>query len=239
MTAQERRSKVGPGRRERFGTAGTPHSRCDTDSQQIRRVPPGQGWKAAVRDPIVEIDVSGKELGDEGLDELAGALLESIRYNGPEGKVVRLEELCLKDNQLSVASLASLTPVISLARHELRDLDLSGNKITITTKSDASAWENFLNSFAGCCMLRRIDFSSNTLGPKAFEILTKVYAKEESISLVLPQSDEVPARDLTSRKGSTESNISVRSDNPGESIHAQRHKWHSLFLLLRYTMFID
>ena len=45
-------------------------------------------------------------------------------------------------------------------------------------------------SFKNCCLLRRIDLSHNTLGPKAFEVMTRVYAKQEAIDLVLPTDVE-------------------------------------------------
>lgn len=123
-------------------------------------------------------------------------MVDSIKRTGPEGKLVRLEELCLKDNHITAASLSSLTSVIRLAHHELRDLDLSGNKITIDTKAEAIEWENFLSGFSECCVLRRIDLSGNALGDKAFEILSKVYAREDPISLVLPGDLKVEEQKL-------------------------------------------
>ena len=123
---------------------------------------------------------------DEGFAEVASALVQSLNYDGDQGRVVRLEELCLTKNRLSVTSLRALSPILRLASSDLRDLDLSENNITIDTESEVEVWEDFLTSFKDCCLLRRIDFSGNTLGPRAFEVMTRVYAKESAVDLLLP-----------------------------------------------------
>lgn len=123
---------------------------------------------------------------DEGFAEVASALIQSLSYDGDQGRVVRLEELCLTNNRLSVTSLRALSLVLRLASNDLRDLDLSENNITINTESEVEVWENFLTSFKNCCLLRRVDFGGNTLGPRAFEVMTRVYAKEDAVDLVLP-----------------------------------------------------
>lgn len=123
---------------------------------------------------------------DDGFAEVASALVESLSYDGDQGRVVRLEELCLTNNRLSAASLQVLAPIIRLASNDLRDLDLSENIITVDTEDEVVIWEDFLMSFKHCCLLRRIDFSHNTLGPRAFEVFTRVYASQEAVDLVLP-----------------------------------------------------
>ena len=123
---------------------------------------------------------------DEGFAEVALALVESLKYNGDQGRVVRLEELCLTNNRLSAMSLQALSRIIRLASNDLRDLDLSENNITINTEAEVAIWEDFLISFSHCCVLRKIDFSRNALGPRAFEVMTRVYAKQEAVDLVLP-----------------------------------------------------
>ena len=123
---------------------------------------------------------------DEGFAEVASALVQSLKYDGDQGKVVRLEELCLINNRLSVTSLQALSSIVRLASNDLRDLDLSENNIIIDAKSEVAIWEDFLTSFKNCCLLRRIDFSGNTLGSRAFEVMTRVYARQEAVELVLP-----------------------------------------------------
>lgn len=152
---------------------------------QSKRIPPGTGSKSALRDPVVELDVTGKDLGADGFQEVADALTRSLEYHGETGRVVQLEELCLKANRLSTNCLPALARIIRLAAHELRDLDISDNVFTIATAHDADAWEGFLESFADCCVLRRIDLSGNPLGSKVFEILARVYSREPAIEPLL------------------------------------------------------
>lgn len=120
-------------------------------------------------------------MANAGFSKLYDGLVKSIDYGGDQGRVVRLEELCLRDSQLDTLSLPLIAHVVSLAAKDLRDLDLSANNFTVNNQNDAESWECFLNSLAGCYALRRVDFSGNKLGPRAFEILTRVYAKEKSI----------------------------------------------------------
>ncbi|KAL8684081.1 MAG: hypothetical protein Q9224_006633, partial [Gallowayella concinna] len=167
-----------------------------------KRIPPGTGSKSALRDPVVELDVTGKALGEDGFREVADALTKSLEYDGENGKVVLLEELCLKSNKLDATCLPALGRIVRLAAHELRDLDLSDNQFTITTSQDAYAWEDFLKSFAGCCVLRRIDLSGNVLGSKAFEVLAKIYSREPVIDFILEEDVENTPHDETpSRRG--------------------------------------
>ena len=137
---------------------------------------------------MVELDITGKSLGNEGLAELAAALVTSIEYTGEHGKVVKLEELCLRDNKFDVSSLPALSQVVKLAACDLRDLDVSNNLIGVSTDEEAQVFQDFLRCFADCCVLRRLDLSGNTLGPKAFEMLAKVYGQEEPIDLTVPES---------------------------------------------------
>ena len=135
---------------------------------------------------MIELDVSGKDLTNEGFSEVASALVEAISYDGDQGRVARLEELCLRSNRLTIASLQALTPVIGVSCSDLRDLDLSENQIAISSDADVAIWEDFLASFRNCCVLRRIDLSGNALGDRAFEVMVRVYAKEEPLNLVIP-----------------------------------------------------
>ena len=120
---------------------------------------------------------------DDGFSEVASALVESLNYNGDQGRIIRLEELCLTNNALSATSLQALSPIIRLASNDLRDLDLSENNIIIDTEAEVAVWEDFLMSFKNCCLLRRIDLNGNTLGPRAFEVITRVYSKQDAVDL--------------------------------------------------------
>lgn len=181
---------------------------------QAKRIPPNVGSKSALRDPVVELDVSGKALTNLGLKKMYNGLVKSIDYGGDQGKFVRLEELCLRDSKLETLSLPFIAHIVSLAATDLRDLDLSGNQFAVNNGEDARAWEWFLNSLENCCVLRRIDLSGNKLGPRAFEILTRVYAKEKPIDLRSSHKDDVRSMDcdddkleIQTRKMNVSSNI--------------------------------
>ncbi|KAL8667072.1 MAG: hypothetical protein Q9202_000994 [Teloschistes flavicans] len=165
-----------------------------------KRIPPGLGSKSALRDPVVELDITGRALGNQGLLDLAGALIKALEYDGGTGKVLELEELCLKANGLDATCLPALARIVTLAAHDLRDLDLSDNHFSITSPEDAAAWELFLRSFAKCCMLRRVDLSGSPLGPKAFEVLARVYSREPGIELLSEDEIELPSPNRESRR---------------------------------------
>lgn len=166
---------------------------CDTG--KTKRIPPALCSKAALRDPVVEIDLRSKQLTDAGLIEVTTALAKSTQHTSPQGKVVLLEELCLKDNGLTVASLSGLTSCMHLICDDLRDLDLSENSISVNDPDDVLPWEAFLQSLSQCSVLRRLDLSGNELGTKAFEVLARVYAQEGPLDLVLSKELEDLERD--------------------------------------------
>ena len=155
----------------------------------MKRVTPGPISKAALRDPYVELDISGRRLTDEGFAEIAGVLSSPQTRDEEHGRVVRLEELCLAGNALTASCLLALARVIQDAAAELRDLDLSENIISVSSVEDGLAWEEFLRSFRTCSVLRRLNFSGNALGSWAFEILARVYGDETPLDL-LPVEDE-------------------------------------------------
>lgn len=148
---------------------------------QNKRIPPGTGSKAALRDPIVELDVTGKALGEHGFLEAAGPLINALEHDSEHGRVLYLEELCLRSNKLNAVCLPALAQAIRLAASHLRDLDLSDNHLNVMNSQDADAWQDFLESFRECRMLRRVDLSGNALGTKAFEVLARVYSTEPDI----------------------------------------------------------
>ncbi|KAI9838347.1 MAG: hypothetical protein M1819_005615 [Sarea resinae] len=148
----------------------------------IKRIPPGSTYHAAVRHPYLELNADGRKLTDEGVNELAAGLQQALTF--PESqKFVILEELHLAENSMTVFALDGLADVVRLAALDLKDLDLSGNDIKIETNKEAEIWETFLRSFRDSRVLRRLDLGNNPLGPRAFEILARVYAKEESVAV--------------------------------------------------------
>jgi hypothetical protein len=114
---------------------------------------------------------------DSGLQPIAQTFENAITCNGEE-RILILNEINLKGNQLTTVGIEALSGVIESSSSELRSLDLSDNNIDIRTKLDAIRWERFLHAFSQCSALRRLDLSNNNLGTKGFEILSKVYARE-------------------------------------------------------------
>lgn len=119
------------------------------------------------------------------------ALVKAMGHQDEHGRVLRLEELCLRDSRLDNATLPLLAQLVSMAGNDLRDLDLSENSFTIDSGPSTAAWEIFLDSLASSCVLRRIDLSGNGLGPRAFEIFTRVYARECPIDPMLLTEGDV------------------------------------------------
>jgi hypothetical protein len=150
---------------------------------QRKRLPSGSSFKAALRDPTIEIDVSGKAITDEGFLEVVNALVDC---HATVDNVMRLEELSLRGCNITAASLLQLANVVSLARYDLRDLDLSFNDIQIKTERDIYAWQRFLDAFKDCYVLSRVDFSGNQLDQKAFEVFAKVYLQSDALDFLEP-----------------------------------------------------
>ena len=117
---------------------------------------------------------------------MTGGLIRAYNGNREDSNIFWLEELNLRDNALTPVSLWSLSEVIRLASDHLRDLDLSNNSLCINSREDTEAWDHFLYSLSGCCVLRRIDFSGNDLGCKGFETLAKAYSQALPVDFVLP-----------------------------------------------------
>jgi len=165
---------------------------------------------------VVELDITGKSLGIDGFAEVAAALVTSIQYNAEHGRVVKLEELCLRDNNLDITSLPALGQVVRHAAKDLRDLDVSSNLISVSTDSEAQIFEGFLRCFGECSVLRRLDLSGNKLNQKAFEILTKVYGQEEPMD---PVSSAGFCQDLNNdeSKGCSLALVEKRLKNPSVS----------------------
>jgi Leucine-rich repeat (LRR) protein len=158
---------------------------------QKKRTTPGSGLKAAARDPYLEIDVSGKSLADDGLAEFIDELIACFNYRDddhPEG-VVKLSELSLKGNKLTVISFKKLAEVIRRSHGDLKELDISDNEITVETSEQIAIWKEFLGSFRGCYVLKRIDFSGNKLGAKGFELLCQSYMQSD-LDFVESSKDE-------------------------------------------------
>ncbi|KAI1971698.1 hypothetical protein LOZ55_006101 [Ophidiomyces ophidiicola] len=146
-----------------------------------KRIPPGSNARTAARDPHIELDLAGKFLTDEGILAIAEALVGCIQFRDedhPHG-VVRLTELSLKGNDMTMEAMAKLSNVVALSMDSLARLDISDNKIVIANNEQKREWRNFLKSFEGCYMLKMIDFSGNNLGSSGFDAIAEVYLKSD------------------------------------------------------------
>ncbi len=165
-----------------------------------------------MRDPVVEIDLRSKQLTDAGFLELSEGLTQSLHQNGVQGNIVLLEELCLKANRLTVASLEHLTPIVKSVANDLRDLDLSDNLISINDPDDVVPWEAFLISLSQCCVLRRLDLSGNELGTKGFEVLARVYAREDPIENDISEELECLSISTAAKRAATLEHVNFNSN---------------------------
>nr|POE47059.1 hypothetical protein CFP56_00391 [Quercus suber] len=132
---------------------------------------------------VVDLQAPDKCLGDDGLCALAGGLKIALR----SGTRLAIEDLNLSGNALTTASLQLLAPIIRLAKHDLKTLNLSNNNIRVETDGEAAQWQAFMQSFGECFRLRRLDLRNNgELGSRAMEILTRIHTREAKIDPIAP-----------------------------------------------------
>ncbi|PYH94724.1 leucine rich repeat protein [Aspergillus ellipticus CBS 707.79] len=146
-----------------------------------KRFPPGLGSKSAARDPILEIDVTGKALTDNGFALFVDDLIGCIKFKDDEHPMglARVTEFHLQGNQLTIACLPKLGEVIALSAGDIRELDISNNEIRIRTPEDIKIWVAFLNSFEDCFVLKKLDLGNNPLGRMGVEHLARIYLKSD------------------------------------------------------------
>ncbi|RJE18917.1 leucine rich repeat protein [Aspergillus sclerotialis] len=142
-----------------------------------KRTTPGTFSKAAARDPILELDISGKKLTDDGLalfiDDLIGCI--KFRDNDHPDGAAKVTELLLHGNELTTASLPKIAEVVALSAGDLREFNISMNNIQVNTPEEKLIWQMFLESFNNCYLLKKLDFGDNRLGTAGMEILARVF----------------------------------------------------------------
>ncbi|KAA8911053.1 hypothetical protein FN846DRAFT_904642 [Sphaerosporella brunnea] len=169
----------------------------------------------APKDPHLEVNLQGKDLGDDGLEIACEGLVQALASDS-----VRLDELHLAENNITLNGLKFLGNVIKQASKDLKDLDLRANKLAIVTQADAEHWEQFLRSFKQVCCLRRLDISENPIGDRGFEILLKVYSREPPV--YLPKAFRPSKADLSDDDYPTDG-LSDDSDGMEELYHQARN----------------
>ncbi|OCL14573.1 hypothetical protein AOQ84DRAFT_21349 [Glonium stellatum] len=136
----------------------------------------------------LELTLPGKNLTDDGFREIVTAL-EDILTPRDGTSCSKLEELNLSGNLLTTKSLRLLARIIRLASYDLKELNLAENCITATKNDELEDWEEFLESFRNCMVVRRIDLSGNKLcGPRVFEVLARVYSEHPSVDPTEPDA---------------------------------------------------
>ncbi|OJJ82773.1 uncharacterized protein ASPGLDRAFT_174309 [Aspergillus glaucus CBS 516.65] len=148
-----------------------------------KRITTGSGARNTSRDPILELDVSDKNLTDTGFTDVLHTLLECMKYRDaehPDG-AAKLTELHLPGNQLTILSLEKLGEVVELSAGDLRELDISRNQIEIRGDDDKGKgiWLEFLRAFEGCYVLKKLDLGMNRLGIVGVELLSRVYTRSD------------------------------------------------------------
>ncbi|BCR83137.1 uncharacterized protein ACHE_10539S [Aspergillus chevalieri] len=199
-----------------------------------KRITPGSGARNTSRDPILELDVSDKNLTDTGFAEVIDALLECMKYRDtehPDG-AAKLTELHLSGNQLTIMSLEKLGEVVELSSGDLRELDISRNAIDIRGDDDQGKgiWLEFLKAFAGCYVLKKLDLGMNRLGIAGIELLSRVYTRsdldffeeedeeeivvEEMATLDVNEKENDRGRSKKSPKGKARQNGTIATSGP-------------------------
>lgn len=125
--------------------------------------------------------MTGRLIGDEGIKLVCEALYEAITTN-----VLKLEGLHISDNEITPAGLLHLGMVIRAAANQLRDLDLSNNKIGATNKKETVLLERFWIDIGEVRQLIRLDLSGNPLGnARSMEVLLRCYSRELPLEMDL------------------------------------------------------
>ncbi|KAL9090646.1 MAG: hypothetical protein Q9159_001893 [Coniocarpon cinnabarinum] len=148
-----------------------------TVAKDLRRRTRTPGAATAVHNPI-DLNLNGKSLTDDGIEEFAQTLQEVLTpVDGVP--LAKLQFLHLQNNMLTARSLWLLTPCVQAASDTLEDLDLSNNLIRVRTENQKDEWRLFLQSFARCSALRRLNLSGNDLSDlQAFETFSDIYIRQ-------------------------------------------------------------
>lgn len=138
---------------------------------------------------FIDLIAPSKRLTDDGVAAMVAGLHAAMKGGNSQASVA-LEGLNLRDNNLTTRALATLAPVIELAKNELKTIVLSDNAISVTTDQQALEWEAFLVAFKHCKTLRRLDLSGNhELGARALEVFSRVHCNEPAIDPIALGSD--------------------------------------------------
>lgn len=180
----------------------------------------------------IDLQAPNKDLGDDGVCALADGLEIALR-SGSVLACLALEDLNLSGNGITTVALARLAPIIDVARHDLKTLNLANNKIRVTTDEEAEQWEAFLLAFKDCFRLRRLDLSNNKeLGVRGLEMFARVHINEPAITPTAAAGD-VSVLSLVSENGDDDGSSPVHDSVYGDEDETEMGKSLSDVRLLK------
>jgi len=146
----------------------------------------------------------------------------------PDG-AAKLTELHLSGNQLTLLSLEKLGEVVELSAGDLRELDISRNAIDIRNDDGKGkrVWLGFLNAFAGCYVLKKLDLGMNRLGLVGLELLSRVYMRSDLDFFEEEDEEEIVIEEMA------ESDVNEKENDRGRSKKSPKCKAKQNGKLLR------
>lgn len=109
----------------------------------LRHNPQANGSKArAPKDPHLDVNLQGRALGDAGLEIACDGFIQALTSGS-----IRLDELHLAENGITMRGLKALGEVVRFASKDLKGLDLRANNLAVVSQEDVDDWERFLRAF--------------------------------------------------------------------------------------------
>ncbi|KAF4554870.1 Hypothetical protein D9617_3g019390 [Elsinoe fawcettii] len=125
----------------------------------------------------VEIKIPDKKLTDEGFRLIAEALTAALKAR-PD---LALIELDISGNELTTKSIHGLTEVIKNAP-DLQHLNLSKNKLCVSTTSDCFGWVAFSSACCTSPALSQLNLENNwALGARSWECFMRAVSQSSCI----------------------------------------------------------
>ena len=185
-----------------------------------KRIPSETSKRPIISDINLEIDLTGKELTDEYFATVMKDLLEGMTFRDeqhPEG-VNKICGLHIQGNKLTAKSLIKLSQLVALSAGDLRELDISHNRIEAATVEDLVSWQMFLESFGSCYLIKKLDLGHNPFSTAAIELLAQIYMQSRPEHLENDVDDVFRGRpSIRHEEKGRGRGISRSSDKPAQS----------------------
>ncbi|KAH8701661.1 hypothetical protein BGW36DRAFT_423964 [Talaromyces proteolyticus] len=169
-------------------------------------------------DRVLDFDMANRQLTDKGFLEFIKDLQNVIKGEDKDSPgVVKLQELHLQGNKLTVRFLSMLGYVIALSCRDLKEIDLSNNEIRIVYSQEMRIWEDFLKCFSQCCVLKKVNFGNNPLGARGVEGICRVFIQSElDFIKITATPDEGTTSNAT---GTSSTDTGAQSPCPEKKLH--------------------